>query len=447
MSAGEKLVDGRYRLLGRIGRGAMSVVWQARDERLNRLVALKELRQDAGVDEAAFFRSCARAVREARMAARLKHAHAVTVFDVIESAGSVYVVMEYLPSRSLTDLVLEHGRITPEEAARLGKQIAPALAAAHAAGILHRDVTPNNILVTDDGTAKIVDFGVSRAVGDATRTGTGRVVGTVAYLAPEVAAGGEGSFPADVYALGATLYTALEGSPPYGTDDNPVVLLERIAHDEPTPPRHAGPLTDVLLRMTHRDPTARPAMAEVEALLSFTPPAEAPPRRRRVALVAGLAAVGVVAATAVLGTRSDPAPVSAPLKPATTTVTSQETVRTTSVVTPTSPRPTVVAERNGCSARYEVTSSWPGGDQVKVRVRNDGTAAVAGWTVTWPAPAGIGVQNLWDGVLDGREPVTVRNAAWNGRIAPGGTISFGFNETVTGGRTGPPVLTCRGGAS
>jgi len=444
----DKLVDGRYRLLSRVGRGAMSVVWQARDERLNRLVALKELRQDAGLDEAAFFRSCARAVREARLAAQLRHAHAVTVYDVIESAGSAYVVMEFLPSRSLTDLVLERGPLGPGEAARLGGQIASALSAAHAAGILHRDVTPNNVLVTEDGNAKIADFGVSHAVGDATMTGSGLVVGTVAYVAPEVATGGEGGFPADVYSLGATLYTALEGTPPFGTDDNPVALLERIVHDEPTPPRHAGALTGVLTRMLHRDPAARPAMAEVEELLAVPVTSPSPRPRRRIAVVAGAAAVCVVAAGVVLGSGSSPSPVAAPVSPATTTITSEATVRTTATasVTPSSPAsavPTVVADRTGCSARYEVTSSWSGGDQVLVQVRNEGSAALAGWTVSWPAPAGVGVEHLWNGVLDRRDPVvTVRNAAWNGRIGPNTSITFGLNETTTGPRSALPVLTC-----
>ena len=439
----DKLVEGRYRLLDRIGHGAMSVVWQARDERLNRLVALKELRQDAGLDDGAFFRSCARAVREARLAAQLRHLHAVTVYDVIESAGSVYVVMEFLPSRSLTDLVLEHGPLGPDEAARLGRQIASALAAAHAAGILHRDVTPNNVLVTEDGTAKIVDFGVSHAVGDATATGNGLVVGTVAYLAPEVASGDEGGFPADVYSLGATLYTALEGAPPFGTDDNPVALLERIVHDKLTPPRHAGALAGALTRMLHRDPAARPTMAEVEELLTTS----SRPKRRRVAVVAGAAAVCVIAAGVAFGSGSSP--VAAPVTPATTTVTSEATVHTTATasVTPSSTvtaTPTIVAERVGCLARYEVTSSWSGGDQVLVQVRNTGAAALTGWTVSWPAPAGVDVQHLWDGVLDRRDPVvSVRNAAWNGQVGPNATITFGFNETTTGPRSALPVLTCR----
>jgi len=192
-------------------------------------------------------------------------------------------------------------------------------------------------------------------------------------------------------------------------------------------------------------------MAEVEELLA-APAAPPPPLRRRIAVMAGAAAVCVVAAGVAIGSDSS-SPVAAPahVGSATTTVTSQATVHTTATasVTPSSsapatPTPTVVAVRAGCSARYEVTDSWSGSDQVLVRVRNEGSAALTGWTVSWPTPAGVGVQHLWDGVLDQGDPVVaVRNAAWNGRVGPNDSVTFGLNETTTGTRSALPVLTCR----
>jgi serine/threonine protein kinase len=147
--------------------------------------------------------------------------------------------------------------------ARIGAEVASALAAAHEAGIVHRDVKPGNVLITEDGSAKLTDFGVSHAVGDVNLTSTGMVTGTPAFLAPEVARGAMSAFPADVFSLGSTLYAALEGTPPFGTDQNPMAVLHKVASGHIVPPRRSGPLAPLLLRMLAPDPADRPPMIEV----------------------------------------------------------------------------------------------------------------------------------------------------------------------------------------
>ncbi|MFE2751633.1 serine/threonine-protein kinase [Actinosynnema sp. NPDC059335] len=277
MDAGH-LVAGRYRLRARVGAGAMGVVWQAWDERLDRVVALKQLVVPDGVDPV---EAIGRAAREARIAARLQHPNAVTVHDVVEEDGRPVLVMEYLPARTLADRIAR-GPVPAAEAVAVGAQVAGALAAAHAAGIVHRDVKPGNVLLTDDGTAKITDFGIARAVGDVTVTRTGLLAGTPAFLSPEVARGGEPGPASDVFALGATLYAAVEGRPPFGDGDNAIALLHAVAAGRFAPPAQAGPLTGVLLELLRTDPTSRPTMAVVAdrlRALATTGPAAAAPSR------------------------------------------------------------------------------------------------------------------------------------------------------------------------
>ncbi|MEU4740510.1 serine/threonine-protein kinase [Actinosynnema sp. NPDC023658] len=266
-SGGTGTVGGRYALVERVGSGAMGVVWRARDELLDREVAVKQLRWPdltAGAAEVAK----ARAMREARNAARLQHPHAVSVFDVVVEDDRPWLVMEYLPSRSLAGLLAERGGLSPVETARIGGQVAAALAAAHAAGIVHRDVKPSNVLIGHDGTVKLTDFGISRATGDGTLTDSGMIPGTPAYLAPEVARGEQPDEASDMFSLGATLYAATEGQSPHGISDNSFGLLYRAAAGRIEPPRRSGPLTGVLTRMLAADPTARPTAAEAVELLA-----------------------------------------------------------------------------------------------------------------------------------------------------------------------------------
>jgi serine/threonine protein kinase len=264
----------RYRLLEPIGGGAMGTVWRAQDEMLDRTVAIKELLLPHDHDEHRTEEAKNRAMREARIAARLQHSHAITVFAVLEEEDRPWLIMEYLPSKSFAVLVREEPT-TVDDAVRVGAQISSALASAHRAGIVHRDVKPGNILVSEDGTAKITDFGISRAIGDVKLTATGEIAGTPAFLAPEVARGEDANFASDVFSLGATLYAAVEGQPPYGTADNPIALLYKASSGEIEPPVKAERLTPLLLRMLATDPAERPSMDEVEReLRALLPDAE-----------------------------------------------------------------------------------------------------------------------------------------------------------------------------
>ncbi len=259
-SDGGALIAGRYRLSSELGRGAMGVVWLARDERLGRTVAVKELRGGVGLSETQVEQSNLRARREARIAARLHHPNAVAVYDVAEHEGRPYLIMEYVRARTLSETLAEEQYLDPVRAAEIGVQLASALAAAHEAGIVHRDVKPGNILLSEDGKAKLTDFGISRAVGDATVTGTGEMLGTPAYVAPEVAQGRTATASSDVFSLGATLYAAVEGEPPFGTGPAVMALLLRIVNGELRPPRRSGLLTETMLRMLQTEPMDRPSM-------------------------------------------------------------------------------------------------------------------------------------------------------------------------------------------
>jgi hypothetical protein len=257
-----RVVAGRYRLGTRIGSGAMGVVWQARDERLHRTVAVKQLLLAPDLNPAQAQEARLRSMREGRIAARLSHPNAITVYDVVDEDGAPWLIMEYLPSHSLAAVIAERGPQPPEEVARIGAQVAAALVAAHHAGIVHRDVKPANVLLGDDGTVKITDFGISRATGDVTVTATGMLAGTPAYLAPEVAKGREPTAASDVFSLGSTLYTAVEGHSPFGLGENTLALLYAVAAGKVSPPRQAGPLTALLMRLLRADPVERPTMAE-----------------------------------------------------------------------------------------------------------------------------------------------------------------------------------------
>jgi len=258
------LVGGRYRVERAIGRGGMGTVWLCRDEILHREVAVKQV----GMLPGESVTDSARALREARSSAALSHRNVVTVFDAVEEDGFIWLVMEHVPSRSLAEILRSDGAMQPSEVAAVGAQVAEGLAAAHAAGTTHRDVKPGNVLVREDGTAKISDFGIARREGDATLTQSGFLTGTPSYFSPEVARG-EGSGPAaDVWALGATLYQAVEGRPAYEPQQNPIAVLHEIVDGPPEQPRRAGALEPVLERMLERDPTRRISMAEAARQLA-----------------------------------------------------------------------------------------------------------------------------------------------------------------------------------
>lgn len=269
MSDRDDVIAGRYRLLDRVGSGGMGAVWRASDELLERDVAVKQLHVESGPAGAAEKPEIRhqRAMREARIAARLHHPHAVPVFDAVEHLGQPYLVMQYLPSQSLQEILAEHATLAPPVVAQIGTDVASALAAAHRLGIIHRDVKPGNVLIAADGTAKITDFGIAHLAGDAILTSRGVITGTPAFLAPEVAKGEPSSEASDVFSLGATLYRALEGHPPFPSQDNPLALLHLVASGAITPPEHSAHLTPLLLRMLAVNPAGRPSMDEVAHLL------------------------------------------------------------------------------------------------------------------------------------------------------------------------------------
>ena len=248
------VVAGRYRILGTLGRGGGGTVWHARDEHLGREVALKRV---AGETDAEVLLT--RGMREARTSAALAHEHVVRVYDAFEHDGAPWIVMEYVPGPSLASLLEDGGRLPVRQVAHIGAQMATALASAHGAGVVHRDVKPGNVLLTDatGRDAKLTDFGIARAEEDHQLTRTGMVSGTAAYFSPEVAAGEDPSAPADVWALGATLYAAVEGRRPYPDAANPVAQLHTILRDRPRPPERAGALTPVLAGMLDPDPRTR----------------------------------------------------------------------------------------------------------------------------------------------------------------------------------------------
>jgi serine/threonine protein kinase len=263
-----QLIAGHYRLLERVGSGSMGVVWRARDERLERVVAVKQLLLQPGLTDEQKQDARRRALREARIAAKLHHPNAIVVVDVAEHEHDPCIVMEYLAARSLAEILGDQGSLSVAEVAALGTQIASAIAVAHASGIVHRDIKPGNILITDTGIAKITDFGIARAVGDVTITQTGMFAGTPAYLAPEVARGSDPTSASDVFSFGATLYDAVEGGPPFPERQNQLALLRLVAEGIVQPPRQAGALTSLLMQLLRPEPDDRPTMSQASRLLA-----------------------------------------------------------------------------------------------------------------------------------------------------------------------------------
>ncbi|MGH3519095.1 MAG: serine/threonine-protein kinase [Haloechinothrix sp.] len=262
------MIAGHYRLVDHIGSGAMGVVWRAVDERLERSVAVKKVIGRQGLSEADRIDLHRRAMREAKIAARLQHPNAIVVYDIAEHEGNPCLIMEYLPSRSLSAIINERGTLPVAEVARIGEQVASALVAAHRAGIVHRDVKPGNILIDDTGVAKLTDFGISRAHGDMTITQTGLVGGTPAYLAPELARGADPAATSDVFSLGATLYHAIEGRSPYGSNPNQLALLHTAASGKIIPPQAAGAATSLLNSLLRVAPEERASMSQAAERLA-----------------------------------------------------------------------------------------------------------------------------------------------------------------------------------
>ncbi|MBB4704766.1 serine/threonine-protein kinase [Sphaerisporangium siamense] len=261
----QRRIAGRYRLLEEIGRGGMGVVWRAHDELLDRTVAVKEVLHHATSeqDRAAFN---LRTVREARAAGRLDHPSVIVVHDVIEEDGRPWIVMQLVRSRSLGQVLREEGALSPRRVAEIGAQVLDALRAAHAAGVLHRDVKPENVLITEAGRVVLTDFGIATMPQETALTTTGSLSGTPAFLPPERLQGLPAIPESDLWSLGATLYAAVEGRPPFDRGA-PVPTMAAVLNDEPDPPRRAGPLVPVLEGLLRKDPALRaPAAWAAEVL-------------------------------------------------------------------------------------------------------------------------------------------------------------------------------------
>ncbi|MEV0404912.1 serine/threonine-protein kinase [Actinoallomurus sp. NPDC050550] len=281
------LVNDRYRLLEMIGQGSMGTVWRAHDETLDREVAVKEVLLPPELDDQERAELSALAMDEARSTARLRHPGVITIFDVIEHDGAPMIVMELIEGRSLAEILREEVRLPPERVAEIGAAVLAALREAHAAGIVHRDLKPANVLITDQRVV-VTDFGIARRIGEITIAEPGEMSGTPAFVSPEQAQNAAASPAADLWSLGATLYNALEGHPPYQGGDYASVLLALLTQ-EPEPPRSAGPLTPLIVSLLQKDParraTAEDAAAALDRVLnpeetpaaSFLPPAPAAP--------------------------------------------------------------------------------------------------------------------------------------------------------------------------
>jgi tRNA A-37 threonylcarbamoyl transferase component Bud32 len=260
------VLAGRYRALERLGSGGMGVVWRARDEMLGREVAIKEVWPAPHLSQAQRADLSERTLREARAAAGLTHPAIVAVHDVISQEGRPWIVMDLVMGRSLDQVVKEDGPLPPARTAAIGLAVLDALALAHSRGIMHRDVKPANIMIARDGRVLLADFGIATAEGEVELTSPDKLVGSPGYIAPERLRGIEDGAAADLWSLGATLYTAVEGRAPFHRS-MPVAILGAVL-TQPTPdPEHAGHLGPVLLAVLDKDPRRRPGVAELRAAL------------------------------------------------------------------------------------------------------------------------------------------------------------------------------------
>jgi serine/threonine protein kinase len=262
------LLAGRYRLAEPVGHGATADVWRARDEMLDRDVAVKQ-----------FHEPHPHGLVEARLAARVRHPHVVAVHDVVKHGGSYRLVMDYCGGTNLVSLLRGRRRLPPSIVAALGLQLLAALQAVHASGVVHCDVKPANLMLDNDGRLMLIDFGIAEISGSdpahpARRSGD--VIGSPAYMAPELVLGGAPRPASDLWSLGATLYTAVEGRPPFRQDDD-IPTLTAVLHDPPSPARRAGRLRPVLDRLLVKEPADRASHDALRALLIDACPVGPPP--------------------------------------------------------------------------------------------------------------------------------------------------------------------------
>jgi tRNA A-37 threonylcarbamoyl transferase component Bud32 len=289
-----RLVAGRYRLIEPIGRGAMGIVWRASDQLLDRDVAVKEVRLNPALGDVERANAYKRTLREARTAARLSHRGVVTVFDVVEEDARPFIIMELIRSRSLDEMLATDGPVPARRAARIAQQLLSALSHAHAAGVLHRDVKPSNVLIAIGGydeRAVLTDFGIAQFEGDPRLTQTGMVMGSPGFTAPERIRGGTATPASDLWSLGATLFAACEGRGPYEARGGAITTMSAIINEDAPLARTAGRMGPIIAALLRRDPVRRPTASAAAAMITDilhslppdasvrTPTALAPTRR------------------------------------------------------------------------------------------------------------------------------------------------------------------------
>jgi serine/threonine protein kinase len=264
--AGQRLVAGRYAVLGELGRGGIGVVWRAHDQVIGRQVALKELRIPPGLGREEHDLFVQRVLREARTAGALNDPAIVTVYDVVPEGGAMYIVMELIEATTLTEEIAR-GPLSEQRATELGRQVLSALQTAHAAGIVHRDIKPSNIMVLPGDRVKLTDFGIAQAMDDPSLTATGGIMGSPGYMAPELFQGEPPSPATDLWSLGATLFHVVEGRAPFQRDST-AATMHAIMYDDPRLHRCTGPLASVIMGLLVHAPEQRLTAAQVQARLS-----------------------------------------------------------------------------------------------------------------------------------------------------------------------------------
>ena len=260
------MIGDRYELRSPIGNGGMGTVWRASDTLLRREVAVKEVILPPTMPRSEQDALCERTLREARAAAALSHPSVVQVYDVVTDSGRPWIVMELLEARSLADMVIDDGPLAPRAVAKIGIAMLGALEVAHAAGVLHRDVKPANVLICADGRCVLTDFGVARLPTESNLTTPGMVLGSPHFISPERAVGGAFGPPSDLFSLGVTLYTAVEGGPPFDRGD-PFETMRAVVEEAPRPTRLAGPLKPVLMGLLDKEPARRWSVDQARAVL------------------------------------------------------------------------------------------------------------------------------------------------------------------------------------
>src|ERR1700712_1427130 len=277
---GQRLLGGRYRLERVVGKGAMGRVWAAHDELLNRPVAIKEVDFPPGMPASEVDQLAQRTMREARAVASVSDPHVVTIYDMLSLPHGPAIVMEMLTARSLSEILNVDGPMTDSDAATVGLSVASGLMAAHSAGITHRDVKPGNVLICTNGRIKLTDFGIARSTGEQSITATGLLLGSPAYISPEVASGRAADPRTDAWGLGAMLFACMQGVPPYDRG-TPMATLTAVVQDPVPPHPRSGRLSGIIRGLLVKDPAARMSVAAAhQALLHVTSDAGRPVTHR-----------------------------------------------------------------------------------------------------------------------------------------------------------------------